>query len=129
MSSTCAPPTPSTRRRWAAPKALGRDDIGRLAKGAKADIVLVDVTHPMMRPLRDPIRSLVYAAGERAVTTVIVDGVTVVENGKVLTMDYASRRSRAGRGRSAAPSRRSRGSTGPAGTISRYSPLTFPPGK
>lgn len=33
-------------------KALGRDDIGRLAPGAKADIVLVDVTHPMMRPLR-----------------------------------------------------------------------------
>lgn len=70
-------------------RALGRDDIGRLAPGAKADIVLVDVTHPMMRPLRDPIRSLIYAAAERAVTTVIVDGVTVVEDGKVLTMDYA----------------------------------------
>lgn len=71
-------------------KALGRNDIGRLAPGAKADIVLVDVTHPMMRPLRDPIRSLIYAAAERAVTTVIVDGVTVVENGKVLTMDYSA---------------------------------------
>ncbi len=35
-------------------------------------------------------RSLIYAAGERAVTTVIVDGVTVVDNGKVLTMDYAA---------------------------------------
>lgn len=71
-------------------KALGRDDIGRLAVGAKADIVLVDVTHPMMRPLRDPVRSLIYAAAERAVTTVIVDGRTVVEDGKVLTMDYAA---------------------------------------
>lgn len=71
-------------------KALGRNDIGRLAPGAKADIVLVDATHPMMRPLRDPIRSLIYAAAERAVTTVIVDGVTVVENGKVLTMDYSA---------------------------------------
>lgn len=70
-------------------RALGRDDIGRLARGAKADIVLVDVTHPMMRPLRDPVRSLIYAAAERAVTTVIVDGATVVEDGKVLTMDYA----------------------------------------
>ncbi len=52
--------------------------------------MLVDVTHPMMRPLRDPVRSLIYAAGERAVTTVIVDGVTVVDNGKVLTMDYTA---------------------------------------
>jgi 5-methylthioadenosine/S-adenosylhomocysteine deaminase len=71
-------------------KALLRDDIGRLAPGAKADIVLVDVTHPHMRPLRDPIRSLVYAAAERAVKTVIVGGRTVVEDGKVLTMDLES---------------------------------------
>jgi cytosine/adenosine deaminase-related metal-dependent hydrolase len=69
-------------------KALGRDDIGRVSVGAKADLVIVDVTHPMMRPLRDPIRSLVYAAAERAVKTVIVDGTIVVEDGKVLTMDY-----------------------------------------
>ena len=69
-------------------RALGRDDIGRLAPGAKADLVLVDVTHPMMRPARDPIRSLIYAAGDRAVRDVYVDGQQVVGNGKVLTMDY-----------------------------------------
>lgn len=71
-------------------RALLRDDIGRLAPGAKADIVLVDVTHPQMRPVRDPIRSLVYAAAERAVKTVIVGGRTVVEEGRVLTMDLES---------------------------------------
>jgi 5-methylthioadenosine/S-adenosylhomocysteine deaminase len=69
-------------------KALGRADIGRLAVGAKADIVLVDVTHPNMRPVRDPVRSLIYAAADRAVKTVIVDGKTVVESGRVLTMDH-----------------------------------------
>ncbi len=69
-------------------KALGRTDIGRLAQGAKADIVLVDITHPAMRPVRDPVRSLVYAAADRAVKTVIVDGRTVVEDGRVLTMDH-----------------------------------------
>ncbi|MGG5889329.1 amidohydrolase family protein [Falsiroseomonas sp. HC035] len=68
--------------------ALGRDDIGRLAAGAKADFVLVDVTHPMMRPGRDPVRSLVYAAGDRAVRDVYVDGNKVVADGKVTTMDY-----------------------------------------
>ncbi len=69
-------------------KALGRDDIGRLAAGCRADFVLVDVTHPMMRPARDPVRSLVYAAGDRAVKDVYVDGRKVVADGEVATMDY-----------------------------------------
>jgi cytosine/adenosine deaminase-related metal-dependent hydrolase len=71
-------------------RALGREDIGRLAPFCRADIVLVDVTHPRMRPARDPLRSLIYAAGDRAVHTVIVDGHVVVEGGKLLTMDYES---------------------------------------
>ena len=69
-------------------RALGRDDIGRLAPGCRADIVLVDITHPMMRPTHDPVRNLIYAAGDRAVRTVYVDGDKVVEDGRVLTMDY-----------------------------------------
>ncbi len=69
-------------------KALGRDDIGRLAAGCRADIVLVDITHPRMRPARDPVRSLIYAAGDRAVAAVYVDGKQVVRDGEVLTMDY-----------------------------------------
>jgi len=69
-------------------RALGRDDIGRLAPGCRADCVLVDVEHPMMRPTHDPIRNLIYAAGDRAIRAVFVDGNKVVEDGKVLTMDY-----------------------------------------
>lgn len=68
--------------------ALGCDDIGRLAPGMKADLVLVDVTHPAMRPLYDPIRSLIYAAAERAVRDVLVDGAWVVRGGKLTTLDY-----------------------------------------
>ena len=44
--------------------ALGRDDIGRLEAGCKADLVMVDLEHPMMQPRRDPVRSMVYAAAE-----------------------------------------------------------------
>ncbi len=68
-------------------RALGRGDIGRLARGAKADIVLVDLAHPAMRPVHDPLRSLIYAAADRAVRDVYVDGVLVVERGRVLTLD------------------------------------------
>ncbi len=68
-------------------KALGRDDIGRLAPGMKADLVLADLDHPHMRPARDPLRSLVYTAAERAVRDVYVDGRLAVENGQVLGLD------------------------------------------
>ncbi len=67
--------------------ALGREDLGRLAPGAKADLVLVDLEHPHMRPIRDPLRSLVFSAAERAVKDVYVDGNKVVDNGRVLTID------------------------------------------
>ena len=69
-------------------RALLRDDIGRLAPGTKADIVALDVTHPMMLPLYDPLRSLIFSACERAVKDVYIGGRKVVGDGKVLTMDH-----------------------------------------
>ena len=48
----------------------------------------MDVTHPMMRPLHDPLRNLIFAAGDRAIRAVYVDGEKVVEDGRVLTIDY-----------------------------------------
>ncbi|MDP6707362.1 MAG: amidohydrolase family protein [Alphaproteobacteria bacterium] len=68
-------------------KALLRDDIGRLAPGAKADIVLVDLANPAMMPVRDPLKSLIYHAADRAVAEVYVDGRKVVAGGEVLTLD------------------------------------------
>jgi cytosine/adenosine deaminase-related metal-dependent hydrolase len=70
--------------------ALGRDDLGRLAPGMRADIVLVDLTNPYMMPARDPLRSLVYTAADRAVRDVFIDGFKVVENRRVLTLDHAT---------------------------------------
>ncbi len=69
-------------------EALGRTDLGRLTQGAKADLVLVDMDNPWMRPTRDPLRSLVFTAADRAVHTVFVHGVKVMEQGRVLTMDH-----------------------------------------
>jgi 5-methylthioadenosine/S-adenosylhomocysteine deaminase len=71
-------------------RALGRDDLGRIAVGAKADLALVDLGHPLMQPVRDPLRSLVYHAADRAVRTVLVDGAVAYANGKALGLDVAS---------------------------------------
>ena len=70
-------------------RALGRDDLGRMAPGARADFLMVDIEHPAMQPLYDPVRSMVYAAGERAVRHVFVGGEQVVRDGKALAFDYA----------------------------------------
>jgi 5-methylthioadenosine/S-adenosylhomocysteine deaminase len=69
-------------------RALLRDDIGRLKVGAKADLLLVDIKHPSMMPLREPLRSLLYVAADRAVCDVYVDGLHVVADGRAVNIDY-----------------------------------------
>ena len=71
-----------------AARLLGRDDIGRLAPGAKADLVVCDLTEPNMIPLRDPLRNLIYSSVGRCVRDVWVDGRAVVEAGEVRTIDF-----------------------------------------
>ena len=66
---------------------LRRPDLGRLAPGCKADFSLVDMSHPYMQPAHEPVRSLIYSAGDRAIRHVYVDGTQVVRDGKVLTVD------------------------------------------
>jgi 5-methylthioadenosine/S-adenosylhomocysteine deaminase len=68
-------------------RALGRDDIGRLAPGAKADIILVDLSALHIGPVDDPIKTLVYAADGGDVHTVIIDGRTVVDGGLIPGLD------------------------------------------
>ncbi len=68
-------------------KMLGRDDLARLQKGAKADITIVNLRDLAFGAVRDPIRSLMETAVSRDVCTVIVDGETLVDNGKYLRLD------------------------------------------
>lgn len=71
-------------------KSLGRDDIGRLCAGAKADIILVDLTgNGTLRygPIRDPIKSLVECGIADDIETVIVDGVVRMQDRKIPGVD------------------------------------------
>lgn len=75
---------------------LGRDDLGRLAPGAKADVVLVRMDSASFVPTLDPIRSLVYYASFRDVTHVWVDGRLVLDDGEVPGVDEAETNARMG---------------------------------
>jgi cytosine/adenosine deaminase-related metal-dependent hydrolase len=68
-------------------RALGRDDLGRIAPGAGADLVLWKAASWRMTPLRDPVKNLVYNATDEDVDRVYVNGRLVVDGGRVLAAD------------------------------------------
>jgi cytosine/adenosine deaminase-related metal-dependent hydrolase len=67
--------------------ALGRPDLGRLAAGAKADVVIINLRTTRYGPARDPINALVEYGSGADVETVIVDGEVVVDNGRSTRID------------------------------------------
>lgn len=67
--------------------ALGRPDLGRIAKGARADIVIIDALKPHLQPINDPIRALVWYASSADVHTVLIDGRVVVDAGRIPEVD------------------------------------------
>jgi cytosine/adenosine deaminase-related metal-dependent hydrolase len=79
-------------------RALGREDLGRLAPGAKADIVLVDLaTRDTLRfgPVRDPIKALVECGIGDDVITVIVDGIVRMHQRAIPGVDLGAVRRQA----------------------------------
>jgi cytosine/adenosine deaminase-related metal-dependent hydrolase len=73
-------------------RALRRGDLGRLAPGATADIVVVDLGRGHIGPVLDPIRALVTCATGQDVHSVWVQGRRVVEAGRALFADEAKLR-------------------------------------
>jgi guanine deaminase len=64
-------------------------ELGGLAQGRKADVVLLRTDSIFLRPLSDPVKALVYAETGASVDTVLVDGRVVLERGRVTTVDEA----------------------------------------
>ncbi|MGH7322856.1 MAG: amidohydrolase family protein [Candidatus Rokuibacteriota bacterium] len=71
------------------------DDVGAVAPGRQADLVLLRGDSVFLRPLNDAVNALVYAETGADVTTVLVAGRVLVEQGRIVTVDAARLRARA----------------------------------
>jgi 5-methylthioadenosine/S-adenosylhomocysteine deaminase len=69
--------------------ALGFDDTGVLEIGAPADLILVNLDAPHMRPVHSLIANLVHSAKGGDVTDVMVDGRWLMQNRELKTLDEA----------------------------------------
>jgi 5-methylthioadenosine/S-adenosylhomocysteine deaminase len=64
--------------------------IGSLEKGKKADLIIVDTAKPHLTPMYNPVSHMVYAARGSDVTTVIIDGAIVLQDGHLKTMNLST---------------------------------------
>jgi 5-methylthioadenosine/S-adenosylhomocysteine deaminase len=77
---------------------VGRDDLGRLAPGALADIIIIDLSgRNTLRygPVRDPVKSVVECGVGDDVDTVIVDGKMCMRGGVIPGVDFGELRAAA----------------------------------
>ncbi|MFN8596289.1 MAG: amidohydrolase [Anaerolineae bacterium] len=67
--------------------AIGLEKTGALAAGYRADLILIDMDKPHLRPRHNLISNLVHCAKAADVTHVIVDGQLIYRDGELLTLD------------------------------------------
>jgi 5-methylthioadenosine/S-adenosylhomocysteine deaminase len=73
---------------WGGARAMGLSgQIGRLAPGALADVILVDLCRVHISPVHSAASALVYNANGNDVDTVIVGGQALVRGGRLTTID------------------------------------------
>ena len=82
-------------------KAMRCGDLGTLAVGAPADLVLHDLEAPSWTPLNDPMTQLVFGASGATVDTVIVDGKILGRGKEDLGFRYGADPERSARPRTA----------------------------
>ena len=66
---------------------LGFCDSGEIAEGKKADIAIIDINKPHMKPVHNLRSAVCYSAGGGDVTHVFADGKMLLDNGKFTTID------------------------------------------
>ena len=68
-------------------KAQGRSNVGQLAAGFDADLIMLDVHSPHMQPVYSPAATAAYAANGGDVCLTMVQGKVLYENGEWKTID------------------------------------------
>ncbi len=70
--------------------ALGRNDLGRLAEGARADLTVFDLDRPHLGQVIDPIQTMMLSGHGRDFSTVVIDGRFVMEDRIIPGVDEAA---------------------------------------
>ena len=67
---------------------LGRlDELGSIETGKKADLTIIDLDHPSLRPAINLVSNIVHYGHPGVVDSVMVDGEFLMRDGKVLCLD------------------------------------------
>lgn len=69
-------------------KALGRDDLGKLEVGAKADIIIANLSKFDMGISEDPIQTLILHGDGNFINTTIINGKIVMKDRKIEGIDF-----------------------------------------
>ncbi len=67
--------------------AQGRSDSGLIKEGYKADLIVLDIDAPNMKPVHDLLCNIVYSADPTNLLLTMVDGRILYENGEYKTID------------------------------------------
>lgn len=65
----------------------GRTDCGKIAEGAKADLIVIDIDQPNMYPVHNMVNNLVYSASGSDIVLTMVDGKVLYQDGIYTTID------------------------------------------
>lgn len=72
------------------------DDLGHLAPGFLADVILIDLGGAHNQPVHDPVANLVYSVRASDVRTVICNGEVIMRDRRLLTLDLEEIKARVG---------------------------------
>jgi phosphoribosylaminoimidazole-succinocarboxamide synthase len=84
---TLPDPAEDMLTRNAAPSVGAFDEIGSIEPGKQADLTLIDLRNPSLRPLIDPVSSVVHYGHPGIVDSVMVGGEWIMRDRRVLTID------------------------------------------